>query len=706
MNKYHRLLMIGLTLTSLLGCGVSGPADGSLKCAAGEPACPEGYVCYAADHTCWRKGSVPDAANTTADATLVNESGDTGAEASSRADGALDRQAGSDLPDSGPGVVLGGDGSADLASDHSNPDLSTPPGDTPDSPDSSLVSDGDGPDGGKLDVPRLDAPIDPAEVGDAPAGAETNPSCSKDTDCPGPCQSCSTSHTCVAVTSKDDPSGHCAGTCDANGACKAGVGQACASASACANDTCVDGYCCERACNGTCEACDITPGKCTILASGASPHAGHGTCTATDPTCAGKCDGSSGTCFYTTVACGTASCTGSTLQPAGSCNAGACSAQPSRACPTNETCSANACACLSPMLSCSDACIDPMKDASNCDACGHSCQGGQCLSGQCQPVAVVSNPGTSPNVFGLDDGHVYYSVNDSTTGISNVYRVAKDATNITTNPTSLASASSGEESFSGVIGNKLIKQSRGDRDQLCDIDNCTSTWTDFPTTSAGLGLPYAFFTSPSPTYYAECDSKTNAQFLTVTWYSTSNVQVGSPYTDSVSALQTPTWSSFQAYGNNVYWIRRLYDASSALVDASVYSVSMSSTTSVHLAGSLGDDMYLCDVNEKSILIVDASNLYRIPLPVGLGSQAPQKLVTLATSSGGYYTLGATEDASGVYWLDNDGSLYRCTPSSSTGACTDVKILASGQAQCSYLYQDATALYWGSGSTNQVMRLAK
>lgn len=694
MNKHRRRAILGLLLTASLGslgCGVSSPPDGTLQCADKAPECPAGYVCSASDRTCWHKGALPDAAGSNADASVRADQGPGPSDAG--------------LPDQSPRTdLMSPEFSLDLAQDQRAP--------LPDASEAPVGAEQDAyrdapvaPDGPQVDAGKLDVPVSPSEVADAPGGApETNPTCSgaccKDSDCPGPCQTCSASHTCVAVTGKDDPSGHCAGSCDATGACKGAVGQACVSGAACANGICSDGYCCDRTCDGTCEACNLVPGACKSLAAGATPHAGHGACTGTTPACAGTCDGTSGACAYPTGTCTAASCSGSTYQPAGTCTTGSCAIPASQACPSNQTCSGNACACQSPMLTCAGACIDPSSDPVNCGACGHSCLGGACASGQCQAAVVVNASGTSPSVFGLDGGDVYYW---DSNGIY-AYRVSKSATNLP--PQTIIGTGGTFDGFASVIGGKLIKESRGDSGSMCDANDCPGTWTPLPTSPAGLDLPYAEFTSPSPTYLALYDTKTDSQGMTITWYSTGKVQQGTPYSEYVSPPQGAAWTSFWALGDNVYWIRQRFDASNTLVDTSVYMVGRSSQAATHLAGSLGTDMYIIDVSAQSILLVDSTSLYRIPLPVGLGSQAPQKLATLATASGGYYTLSGAEDASGVYWLDNDGSLYRCTPSPSTGACTGTKVLASGQAQTSRLFQDDTALYWGNGNTNQVMRLAK
>ncbi|MGH7271762.1 MAG: hypothetical protein ACREJ3_15125, partial [Polyangiaceae bacterium] len=53
----------------------------------------------------------------------------------------------------------------------------------------------------------------------------------------------------------------------------AGLGAACTSAGQCATGHCVDAVCCESACDGTCESCDIagSPGHCLPIAANTDP---------------------------------------------------------------------------------------------------------------------------------------------------------------------------------------------------------------------------------------------------------------------------------------------------------------------------------------------------------------------------------------------------------------------------------------------------
>lgn len=102
-------------------------------------------------------------------------------------------------------------------------------------------------------------------------------------------------------------------------------GITCSAISPCTTGTCVDGFCCESACTGVCEACNVPgqEGRCV----GVSGKPRHGACDGdADGACAGSCDGADrAACKYPTVACGAAgSCAGGSATAAGACKAGKC----------------------------------------------------------------------------------------------------------------------------------------------------------------------------------------------------------------------------------------------------------------------------------------------------------------------------------------------------------------------------------------------
>ena len=122
------------------------------------------------------------------------------------------------------------------------------------------------------------------------------------TTCEGTCKRCLPgTGACVTVTSTDD-SDTCTGpnTCSATGECKGKNAGPCKVASDCASNFCVDGVCCDSACDGQCEACDIAikPGTCGAIS--ATPHGSR-------PACAigSVCDGQTrNQCTKTGATCG------------------------------------------------------------------------------------------------------------------------------------------------------------------------------------------------------------------------------------------------------------------------------------------------------------------------------------------------------------------------------------------------------------------
>ena len=99
-----------------------------------------------------------------------------------------------------------------------------------------------------------------------------------------------TSYGNVAVG--QDPYNDCGGAgCNGNGACRLPQGGVCTNGSQCANGNCVDGHCCENACNGACRTCNNASGTCVAIAdTNEDNRPGHTACTGTCTSCvAGTC---------------------------------------------------------------------------------------------------------------------------------------------------------------------------------------------------------------------------------------------------------------------------------------------------------------------------------------------------------------------------------------------------------------------------------
>ena len=190
----------------------------------------------------------------------------------------------------------------------------------------------------------------------------------------------------------------CASTGDVCGGTK-GIGSACGGASECDSGFCADGRCCNRACTGSCEACDVaaSPGTCTTLAANASPRASRTACQGSTAPCAGKCNGASGACFYasSSTPCGSASCNGNNYQAVGGCNSGGTCTMPDvQACPLGCV-AASGCTgtCHAGDVQCSSGGVPQLCSSAGSWQNQTACTSAQyCASGGCTPKIGNGNP--------------------------------------------------------------------------------------------------------------------------------------------------------------------------------------------------------------------------------------------------------------------------------------------------------------------------
>ena len=157
------------------------------------------------------------------------------------------------------------------------------------------------------------------------------------------------------------------GDCVSGATCKDGAcvaskkanGQACAGGGECLSGHCAQGLCCDRACSGDCEHCNLagSAGTCTMVPSGQDPL--DQCAEQNDSTCGndGNCDGAGRCRLYAAgTVCAAATCTGGTLTGARRCDgSGACGSAPTTSC-GNYACQ-NA-ACLATCTSSQD-CVSP-----------------------------------------------------------------------------------------------------------------------------------------------------------------------------------------------------------------------------------------------------------------------------------------------------------------------------------------------------------
>jgi hypothetical protein len=178
------------------------------------------------------------------------------------------------------------------------------------------------------------------------------------------------------------------GFCTATHVCasKRKLGDGCADARECASGHCVDGVCCNNACDGQCAACAETGsvGTCTAIAG--APRGTRKACDGAGTTCVGTCDGVNAlACNYpgTLVRCGGACASGKETRPV-------CDGK--GACVTGEPIACGAYVC--DVDRCKTACVGD----DDC-ATGYRCGGGTCspsAGGKCSDDLTVAtaNDGT------------------------------------------------------------------------------------------------------------------------------------------------------------------------------------------------------------------------------------------------------------------------------------------------------------------------
>lgn len=202
-----------------------------------------------------------------------------------------------------------------------------------------------------------------------------------------------------AIVPDDGGAADIAGSPDTDNAPEGGIapkselGLSCAAGGECASGSCVDGVCCESACDGSCEACGEPDTKGQCIAVMGTPRPKHPACEGAGTPCVGTCDGASrAVCTYpgTTQSCREAGCTAGMATLAAACDGkGTCPKAETVDCAPNA-CSGTICAggcsatspCTGSTYCAAGKCVAKKASGQTCTAAS-DCTSGFCADGYC-----------------------------------------------------------------------------------------------------------------------------------------------------------------------------------------------------------------------------------------------------------------------------------------------------------------------------------
>jgi hypothetical protein len=475
--------------------------------------------------------------------------------------------------------------------------------------------------------------------------------------------------------------GGCGTTCSAQQVC-AGSGSTYACASACSGS--------EMLCGSSCVDTVTDPqhcGSCTNVCQDTVPHsvascAGSTcgfTCNSGYSTCSGACvdeqtdDNNCGGCTH---ACsgGTSCSGGSCVCPGGSCllagtcvtnNASACQSNSCAACPVptggSATCGSGGCTPSCPsgdsLCGTTTTCFDLQTDANNCGTCGHSCGGGTCSAGICQPWTLPITG--SPNSVATDGVNVYWSDSVSNalmqtpiaggavitlaTGVLGINNVHVGGTRVVYAGTSLMGvATVGATGSGGTIytasGATVIGTAIDPGGQFA--------YADFATTSTPVTQGIAF----CPTIGGSCKTLSAihaggaALDAKTAWYR--SINSADAYSAPLGATASTTYTGATSYigqlasdGTHVYY---QYESSP---NYSIYSTTTAAPSFTGSTPVLVSGLWTWTTDFKNIYTFLVASPYTIASTAITGA-----LTTTITSAGTYGNTvgGASESAAGGY----------------------------------------------------------
>jgi hypothetical protein len=337
-----------------------------------------------------------------------------------------------------------------------------------------------------------------------------------------------------------------------------------------------------------------------------------------------------------------------------------------------------------------------MNDARHCGRCGHSCLGGTCELGVCQPVTLATSQFIGREIA-VDATHVYWGRGTSAQTTNSVQSIRIDGTG------PIGPIASGETGIGlTVAGGRLFWTNAGSL-RSCAAPACTGGPTNYATSTGTTAGGVLVASSASRIYFAQ-----GSPYGSMTGGFWGVALAGGAAQRVASAPVNPQRVTGDA--TNVYWVNSsTYTNDLQNPDGQVLKMPLAGGTIVPLVQGLRGDLSGIAVGPAAVYfsgittIASAylNRIYRLPLPNGIGTAAPPVFAAVGPN-------GLIADASYVYFT-SDTAVHRCPHS---GCMTPPEVIAAGQDRATALAQDAVSIYWVTNGTLStpmsaaVRRLAK
>jgi hypothetical protein len=343
-------------------------------------------------------------------------------------------------------------------------------------------------------------------------------------------------------------------------------------------------------------------------------------------------------------------------------------------------------------------CGNIQSDPDNCGGCGHSCQGGACSAGVCQPLVLAT--GVCPTSIAVDDTNVYFT-HDVSAGWS-VQRVAKTGGPVATLASETTSTNEIWADSVGVFQGLVYfvrLQAGGDQTlQSVPASGGTVTLVSHPGVGGSIRQPTrAVVSNATGLYWANeesgitrVDPSNNVTFIV----SPDALVSFGPDAGSVSLVYPVTLA---VDSSHVYFTSNSnppleFLASSPLAGGAIQTIAQIpfpfTTGQLSLADaaivSNGTDVYWATLQAPG-------GLFRVPVqPAG-----PQTLFAQSFANGATVTSLAV-DATHLYWTEHDASGTIGAASLDTAVLTRVAV---GQSYPFAIATDETSVYWANAGVD-------